>query len=265
MGIKNDAGGTETPNEAKGMISARFDFDATKDHAVDVKVGISATGVEGARRNLQAEIPGWGFDKVRQGATKQWQDALGTIDIETKGLPELKALYKMLGADDAVMAKCFPQFGHNYNQVSREVMYNFFNKHLKLGHEGTVTEKEIEPISAEKSIAPMMSPERWPGSGAIRWYSAAAMRAAAPPPTPLKSATICGIAVIFTSRAEATPITVPIAIPTRISQYWSMSSSRNVKKIAIAIPTAAIQFPERAVGGEDRRRIPTMRSTAATR
>jgi hypothetical protein len=69
-----------------------------------------------------------------------------TIDIETKGLPELKALYKMLGAEDAVMAKCFPQFGHNYNQVSREVMYNFFNKHLKLAHEGTVTEKEIEPI-----------------------------------------------------------------------------------------------------------------------
>ena len=44
------------------------------------------------------------------------------------------------------------------------------------------------------------------------------MSAAAPPPTPLKSATICGIAVIFTSRAETTPITVPTAIPTTISQ-----------------------------------------------
>ena len=31
------------------------------------------------------------------------------------------------------MAKVFPQFEHNYNQVSREVMYNWFNKHLKLG------------------------------------------------------------------------------------------------------------------------------------
>ena len=73
-------------------------------------------------------------------------------------------------------------------------------------------------MSAEKSIAPMESPERWPGSGAIRWNSAAAMRAAAPPPTPLKSATICGIAVIFTRRAETTPITVPTAMPTKISQ-----------------------------------------------
>ena len=37
-----------------------------------------------------------------------------------------------------------------------------------------------------------------------------AMRAIAPPPTPLNSATICGIAVIFTLRAAGTPIAVPI-------------------------------------------------------
>ena len=43
------------------------------------------------------------------------------------------------------------------------------------------------------------------------------MSAAAPPPTPLKSATICGMAVIRTSRADATPITAPIATPTAIS------------------------------------------------
>src|SRR5262249_10850305 len=45
-----------------------------------------------------------------------------TIDIETKGLPELKAVYRLYNAEDRVLAKCFPQFGHNYNQVSREVM-----------------------------------------------------------------------------------------------------------------------------------------------
>jgi dienelactone hydrolase len=69
-----------------------------------------------------------------------------TIDIETKGLPELKALYKLYGAEDKVMAKCFPEFGHNYNQVSREVMYNWFNKHLQLGHPELVTEKPFEPV-----------------------------------------------------------------------------------------------------------------------
>jgi len=69
-----------------------------------------------------------------------------TIDIETKGLPELKALYRLYGAEDKVMARCFPQFGHNYNQVSREVMYNWFNKHLQLGQPEPVKEKPFEPV-----------------------------------------------------------------------------------------------------------------------
>ena len=69
-----------------------------------------------------------------------------TVAIESKGLPELKALYRLYGAEDRVMAKCFPQFGHNYNQVSREVMYNWFNRHLKLGQPEPVVEKPFQPI-----------------------------------------------------------------------------------------------------------------------
>jgi hypothetical protein len=69
-----------------------------------------------------------------------------TIDIERKGLPELKALYRLYGAEDRVLARCFPQFPHNYNQVSREVMYNWFNKHLKLGQSEPVVEKPFQPV-----------------------------------------------------------------------------------------------------------------------
>src|SRR6266849_2101703 len=68
-----------------------------------------------------------------------------TREIETKGLPELKALYKLYGAEDKVMAKHF-SFPHNYNQVSREVMYNWFNKHLDLGMKEPVTEQPFEPV-----------------------------------------------------------------------------------------------------------------------
>ncbi len=69
-----------------------------------------------------------------------------TIDIETKGLPELTRLYRLYKQSDLVMAKCFPQFGHNYNQVSREVMYNWFNRHLALGIPEPVVEKPFEPV-----------------------------------------------------------------------------------------------------------------------
>lgn len=69
-----------------------------------------------------------------------------TKEIETKGLPELKAVYRLYEAEDKVMAKSFPQFGHNYNQVSRELMYNWFNKHLKLGQPEPVKEKPFVPV-----------------------------------------------------------------------------------------------------------------------
>ncbi len=76
-----------------------------------------------------------------------------TIDIERKGLPELKALYRLYGKEDHVMARCFPQFEHNYNQVSREVMYNWFNKHLGLGYPEPVKEAPFQPVPpAELSV-----------------------------------------------------------------------------------------------------------------
>jgi dienelactone hydrolase len=69
-----------------------------------------------------------------------------TIDIERKGLPELKTTYRLYDAEDRVMARCFPQFGHNYNQVSRELMYNWFNKHLQLGQSEVVVERPFVPV-----------------------------------------------------------------------------------------------------------------------
>jgi len=68
-----------------------------------------------------------------------------TKDILTKGYPELKELYSLLGAEDKVAAKAWLQFPHNYNQVAREFMYTWFNKHL-LGKEGEVKEMPFKPI-----------------------------------------------------------------------------------------------------------------------
>jgi hypothetical protein len=68
-----------------------------------------------------------------------------TVNIETNGLPQLKEIYGLYGAKDDVGAwhRSFP---HNYNQVSRELMYNWINKHFKLGLAEPVTEKPFEPV-----------------------------------------------------------------------------------------------------------------------
>jgi dienelactone hydrolase len=76
-----------------------------------------------------------------------------TIAIETKGLPELKQVYSLYDKAHLVHAKAYPQFGHNYNQVAREMMYNWFNEHLNLGAESPVAEESFEPVPpAELSV-----------------------------------------------------------------------------------------------------------------
>jgi hypothetical protein len=68
-----------------------------------------------------------------------------TLHFERKGFPELQSLYAMLGAPANVMAQSFPQFKHNFNQLSREVMYQWMDKHLELGA-GTTKEMPIDPV-----------------------------------------------------------------------------------------------------------------------
>lgn len=73
-----------------------------------------------------------------------------TKELETKGLPDLRKLYAMLGAPDQVTAHIATQFPHNYNQPSRLAMYAFFNQHLKLGHQGPIVEKAFSFASKDE-------------------------------------------------------------------------------------------------------------------
>jgi len=69
-----------------------------------------------------------------------------TVAIEKEGYPELQKLYGIYDKTDLVKAKCWPEFGHNYNQVAREFMYHWFNKHLSLGQQEPVKEAPFVPV-----------------------------------------------------------------------------------------------------------------------
>ena len=113
---------------------------------------------------------------------------------------------------------------------------------------------EIEPISAESTIeiadVALQVARR---AGAWRWNSASETSAAAPPPTPLNSATICGIAVIFTRRAATAPNPPPTTIADDDLPVAAARSGANVTTIAITIPTAPIWLPRRARAGSERK------------
>jgi dienelactone hydrolase len=70
-----------------------------------------------------------------------------TREIMTKGFPELQRHWAMLGSPDKVMARALVHFPHNYNYVSRAVMYSWFNKHLNLGHSDPIVEEDFQPLT----------------------------------------------------------------------------------------------------------------------
>lgn len=72
-----------------------------------------------------------------------------TKEIMTKGYPELRKLYKLLGAEDNVSAKAWTRLPHNYGRPSREYMYGWFMKHLK-GVEEEIPETPFAPVPVKE-------------------------------------------------------------------------------------------------------------------
>jgi dienelactone hydrolase len=89
-----------------------------------------------------------------------------TKELATKGLPDLKNLYAMLGAEDKVTAHIATQFPHNYNLPSRLAMYAFFNKHLQLGHKGPIIEKAF-PFATQDELTVWTGKHAKPSGGQI--------------------------------------------------------------------------------------------------
>jgi predicted alpha-1,2-mannosidase len=79
--------------EASGRnVKAALRFATRAGERVLVKVGISAVSVDGARRNLEAEAPGWDFDGAHAAARREWAQALGRIEVEG-GTPEQRTVF----------------------------------------------------------------------------------------------------------------------------------------------------------------------------
>jgi len=49
---------------------------------IQMKIGVSYTNVENARKNLQTECSGWNFDEVKGESKRIWNDWLGKIKVE---------------------------------------------------------------------------------------------------------------------------------------------------------------------------------------
>jgi len=133
----------------QGMVSTSMQGGCTCENACYLRIGTGNVEFAG----LFAPKP------QAMTAANDW-----TKEMMTKGYPELQTLYGMLGAKGAV--KCVSQvhFPHNYNFVTRALMYSWFNRALRLGHEDPLLEEDFDPLTpAEYTVWDAEHPK--PASG----------------------------------------------------------------------------------------------------
>ncbi len=103
-----------------------------------------------------------------------------TVELETKGLPQLKEHFARLGVPGNVVGKYFP-FEHNYNKPSRQMMYAFFDRYLHLGVQQPTEERSYQPLTqAEATVWSAEHPMPPAGDDAelkiVRWFDADAQQ-----------------------------------------------------------------------------------------
>ena len=85
--------GSYTREMSGDDIGVWFDYDTEENESIAVKVGISYVSIENARKNMEAEQPGFDFDKVRTAAREMWNKDLSRVEIEGGSKDERTIFY----------------------------------------------------------------------------------------------------------------------------------------------------------------------------
>jgi predicted alpha-1,2-mannosidase len=70
------------PEIAGRQLRTWFDFKTSEGEKIKIKFAISPVSIDGALNNMQTEIPGWDFEKVKHDGQALWESELHKIVIE---------------------------------------------------------------------------------------------------------------------------------------------------------------------------------------
>ncbi|MEJ5962596.1 GH92 family glycosyl hydrolase [Pedobacter immunditicola] len=102
------------PDMAGRKLKAYFDFNTKEGEQVKVKFALSSVSQRNALQNLQTEIPGWDFEKVKRDGQQAWNKELKKIEVNT------------LNEDDKVNF-----YTAMYHTFINPTLYNDVNKEYK--------------------------------------------------------------------------------------------------------------------------------------
>lgn len=121
-------------------VSAQYELNSGD--VIQMKVAVSYTSVENARRNLDSEDLHWDFDQARQTSRDEWNEYLGRIDVKG-GTPDQQTKFYtdlwhvLLGRhklDD--VSGDYPDYTDGERQGSHTININYKTRTLPKGKDG---------------------------------------------------------------------------------------------------------------------------------
>jgi predicted alpha-1,2-mannosidase len=100
-------------------LKAFVKFSTNAREEILVKVGLSAVSVEGARKNLLAEILDWDFQRVQEQAQAEWNNALSKIEVEG-GTPDQQIVFYTALYHAMLAPNLFMDVDGQYRGMDRE-------------------------------------------------------------------------------------------------------------------------------------------------
>lgn len=77
-------------------LGAYLGFKLQKGEKLRIRVGTSFSSIEGARKNLAAEVPGWDFAALKVRNEQAWQKALSQVLVQTPNEKDKRIFYTSL-------------------------------------------------------------------------------------------------------------------------------------------------------------------------
>lgn len=139
------------PEMAGRKVVAFFEFDPADGNELTMKVALSATGTDGALRNLMAEAAGRSFDEVAQAASRQWDEQLGSIKVE--GTDDQKTMFYTSYYHTMINPSVYMDVDGRYRGLDQNV-------HQADGFENYTVFSLWDTYRAEHPLLMLMKPER---------------------------------------------------------------------------------------------------------
>lgn len=171
------------PEIAGRQIKAFFDFKTTAGGQVCIKMTLSPVSMDEAMKNMQAELPGWDFDKVKADGQQQWENELHKIVIASGSRDEKINFYTSMYhaminptiyMDEDGMYKGLDQNIHKADGFTNYTTFSLWDTHRALHPLFNI----IEPQRNEDMVRSMLahydqSPEHmlpvWSNSANENW------------------------------------------------------------------------------------------------